>query len=80
MKRMKPELRVDPVLAFLDRVVADGAAGAPHLVELECLPEWWRDPDLRLTMAAAADAWDVGPWHEWASDVKERIKAVEGVR
>lgn len=78
VKRMKPELVVDPVLAFLDRIVARGIQSDPQIEELSQLPEWWRDRDQRMTFAAAAEVWAGGPWQRWIADVRTRLDAVEG--
>jgi hypothetical protein len=80
VKRMKPELVVDPVLSFLDRMLAGGPESDPELEELSRLPEWWRDRDQRMTFAAAAEVWADGPWQRWVSDVRARLDAVEGRR
>jgi hypothetical protein len=78
VKRMKPELVVDPVLKFLDRILALGPEVDPQLDELGALPEWWRDRDQRLTFAAAVEVWAGGPWPRWIGDVRARLEAVEG--
>lgn len=76
VKRMKPELAVDPVLSFLDRLVASGAACDPQFEELAHLPEWWRDRDQRMTLSVAVEVWKEGPRKEWISDVRRRLEAV----
>ncbi len=78
VRRMKPELVVDPVLTFLDRLMAGGPAGDPHLEELTRLPEWWRDRDQRMTFAAVVEVWAGGPWQRWIADVRVRLDAFEG--
>ena len=75
---MKPELVVDPVLTFLDRLMAGGPAGDPHLEELTRLPEWWRDRDQRMTFAAVVEVWAGGPWQRWIADVRVRLDAFAG--
>lgn len=78
VKRMTPELVVDPVLAFLDRIMAGGPESDPHMEELVRLPEWWRSRDQRMTFAAAVEVWAGGPWQGWVSDVRARLDAVGG--
>lgn len=73
VKRMKPELVVDPVLVFLNRMMADGLKEDPTFAELECLPEWWLDREQRMTMEVASQVWREGPWKAWAEDVKGRL-------
>ena len=80
VKRMKPELVVDPVLAFLDRIMAAGAESDPQMEELTRLPEWWRDRDQRMTFAAAVEVWAGGSWQRWIDDVRGRLEAVDGGR
>jgi hypothetical protein len=76
VKRMKPELVVDPVLAFLDRVVTGGPESQPTFMELDHLPEWWRDRDQRMTLSVVVEVWKDGPWSEWIADVRTRLDAV----
>lgn len=78
VRRMKPELVVDPVLAFLDRIMAGGAESDPQMEELVRLPEWWRDRDQRMTFASAVEVWAGGPWQRWIEDVRTRLEAVDG--
>lgn len=76
VKRMKAELCVDPVLVFLDRLVAAGPASDPHFAELDALPEWWRDRDQRMSMDVASGIWLKGPWKRWAEDVRRRLESL----
>jgi hypothetical protein len=76
VKRMKAELCVDPVLAFLNRIVAGGAQSDPHFVELDALPEWWRDRDQRMTLDVASGIWLTGRWKRWAEDVRRRLETM----
>jgi hypothetical protein len=73
VKRMRPELVVDPVLVFLNRRVANGLADDPCLSEFDELPEWWRCRDKRMTMEVASGIWQEGPWKAWAEDVRKRL-------
>lgn len=75
VKRMKAELVIDPVLAFLDRTVARGGESDPVVDELSELPEWWRDRDQRLTMTVTAELWKDGRWADWAAGVSRRLEA-----
>ncbi|WP_193212522.1 hypothetical protein [Luteolibacter marinus] len=76
VKRMKPELVVDPVLAFLDRTVARGADGDPVVEELNGLPDWWLDRDQRLTMGVVAEIWKDGRWGDWARGIGRRLEVL----
>jgi len=76
IKRMKPELVIDPVLGFLDRMVAKGLADDPYLAELESLPEWWLSRDQRMSLDVATEIWSAGPWAGWVADVRRRLASV----
>lgn len=73
VKRMKPELVIDPVLVFLSRIMAGGPKDDPYLAELDSLPQWWLDRDQRMTMEVASRIWQAGPWNDWADDVRRRL-------
>ncbi len=74
VKRMKPELVTDPVLVFLNRMIAGGLKDDPCLAELDDLPEWWLSRDQRMTMEVASGIWREGPWRAWAEDVRGRLE------
>ena len=76
LKRMQPEVVVDPVLAFLDRIVAGGPKSQPLLMELDHLPEWWRDRDQRMTLSVVVGVWSNGCWSDWIADVRTRLDSV----
>ena len=78
VKRMKPEIVVDPVLSFLDRIVASGPGCDPQIEELSHLPEWWRDRDQRMTFSVAVEVWKEGARKDWIADVRKRLEAVGG--
>lgn len=78
IRRLKPQVVVDPVLAFIDEQVALGAKADPTLCELERLPEWWRDRDQRLTMDVAGTVLTgTGAWPQWLASVRQRIADLE---
>lgn len=77
VRRMKPELVIDPVLAFLDRVTAGKGSVDPVFAELQDLPEWWLDRDRRFAMAAVVEVWTDGPWAGWTRGVKSRLVSME---
>lgn|GEM_PF-6535788 len=78
IKRMKPELVVDPVLKFLDETVAAGERAEPAFRELERLPEWWLERDQRLSMSVVAEVLPGGLWGGWVEGVKARVADLEG--
>lgn len=74
IRRLKPRVVVDPVLAFLDEQVALGAKADPTMYELERLPDWWRDPDRRLTMQVLSGVpIDAPRWSAWLVSVRQRL-------
>ncbi len=75
IRRLKPQVIVDPVLIFVDELVTLGANADPTMSELERLPEWWRQHDQRLTMAVLSDMLQqADPWPAWLSSVRERLR------
>lgn len=79
IKRLKPQIVVDPVLQFMDRQVAIGAPAEPDMSELEHLPDWWRDRDQRLTMSIVSDVLHEGcPWPTWMISVRRRLDVTCG--
>jgi len=77
VKAMRPEMVRDPVLVFLDELVALGGKADPMVAELDRLPEWWRDRDQRLTMGVAAEVVEHAAWERWLVSVRERLDVVE---
>lgn len=74
IRRLKPQVIVDPVLTFVDGLVALGAKADPQMSELDRLPEWWRQRDQRLTMAVLSDVLKAtDPWPRWLQSVRERL-------
>ena len=72
IRRLKPQVVIDPVLAFLDEQVALGAKADPIMRELERLPEWWRQRDQRMTMSVVSEVLDTA-WPTWMRSVQERL-------
>ena len=79
VKKMKPELVVDPVLRFLDRTMALGEHADPEMDELKHLPQWWLDQDQRFTMGVVVEIWAQGAWDNWARGAKSRLDAYAGI-
>jgi len=74
IRRLKPQVVVDPVLAFIDEQVALGAKADPTMRELERLPEWWRQRDQRLTMTVASEVLSESrQWPAWIASVRQRL-------
>lgn len=74
MRRLKPQVIVDPVLAFVDELVVLGAKADPTMSELERLPEWWRQRDQRLTMTVLSDVLqEANAWPAWMTSVRKRV-------
>ncbi len=77
IRRLKPQVVIDPVLAFIDRQVALGAAADPQMSELEHLPEWWRDRDHCLTMTVVGEVLkEADRWPAWSASVRKRLAAL----
>ena len=72
IRRLKPQVVIDPVLAFLDEQVALGTKADPTMRELERLPEWWRQREQRLTMSVVSEVLDTA-WPTWMRSVQERL-------
>jgi len=74
IRRLKPQVVVDPVLAFIDEQVALGAKADLTMRELERLPEWWRQRDQRLTMTVASEVLSESrQWPAWIASVRQRL-------
>ncbi len=74
IRRLRPQVMVDPVLAFIDEQVALGAKADPTMRELERLPEWWRQRDQRLTMTVASEVLSESrQWPAWIASVRQRL-------
>ncbi len=77
VKRMKPELVVDPFLAFIARQYALGERADPVMDELECLPEWWRDPRQRLVAGVCSEILKGDdPVGRWAAQLQSRFEGL----
>jgi hypothetical protein len=74
VRRLKPHVVIDPVLAFLDEQVALATKADPVLRELERLPDWWRDRDQRLTMSVISEVLPAdGVWRAWLASIDQRL-------
>jgi hypothetical protein len=74
IKRLRPQVTIDPVLRFIDELVAHKGALDPQLYELEKLPQWWRERDQRLTMSVvAAVLQTANPWPAWLTTVRQQL-------
>ncbi len=74
IKRLKPNIVVDPVLTFIDGLVVRGAEADPQMSELEHLPQWWRNRDQRLTMSVVSDVLQTqNPWPTWLTAIRKQL-------
>lgn len=79
IRRLKPQVVTDPVLTFLDRLVALGPKADAQLGELERIPEWWRNRDQRFALGVVCDVLkDSDPWPAWLASVRRRLAEFQG--
>jgi hypothetical protein len=75
IKRLKPQIFLDPVLMFINDLVTRGKDADPQMSELEHLPQWWRHLDQRLTMSVVTDVLQAqNPWPTWLNAVRQQLK------